>query len=883
MSPSADRHPRAAGAPGGDRGVAAAQSFAAAQSLATALRFALRELRGGLGGFRIFILCIALGVAAIAGVNSVRRAMTETIAEEGQSILGGDLAFALVNREASPAEAASIGRLGTVSVAATLRAMARKGDGVDQTLVEIKAVDAAYPLYGRLEAETAGGVIADDARGLLARDGRGRYGALVEVPLMVRLGLAIGDEISVGTAQFTVAGVVRSEPDKVAGGVGFGPRLLIGEAALRETGLLQPGSLVRWHYRVKLASQVADEAGLRALANGIETAHPDAAFETRSRANAAPSLKRNIDRFAQFLTLVGLTALIVGGVGVANAVRAYLDGKRDVIATLKCLGASGSFVFRVYFLQILAIAGLGIVAGLVLGSIAPPIAGYFLSGVLPIGARAVLYPAELGLAVAYGFLVAVAFASIPLGRAHDVPPTALFRDAVEPDRRLPRPRYLVLVGAALAGLAALALGLAEDRVAALLYLAALGAAFGLLRLVAIGVIALAARMPSPPSAELRLALRNIHRPGAPTGSVVLSLGLGMTLLVTLALVDANLRDQIRQQLPKHAPSFFFMDVPNRQVPEFNALVRREAPDAQLVDVPMLRGRIVALKGVPAASVTPAREAAWVLTGDRGITYSDSLPENSRMVSGSWWAKDYAGPPLVSFEEDIARGLGLAIGDSVRVNVLGREFEAKIANFRRLQWETLGINFVMVFSPNTFRGAPHSFLATVTWADGGTADKEVDLLRKVTAAFPVVTTIRVKDALQAVDDLVGKLADGVGAAAGVTLATAVLVLAGALAAGQRRRIYDAVVLKTLGATRRRILTAFAFEYGLVGLAAALFGLVAGSAAAWMVLSRIMGLTFALDAAVAIGSVALALAATLGFGLYDTWRALGAKAAPVLRHL
>lgn len=883
MSPPADRHPRAADGPGGERAVAAAQPFQAAQSLATALRFALRELRGGLGGFRIFILCIALGVAAIAGVNSVRRAMTETIAEEGQSILGGDLAFALVNREASPAEAASIGRLGTVSVAATLRAMARKGDGVDQTLVEIKAVDAAYPLYGRLEAETAGGAIVDDARGLLARDDRGRYGALVEVPLMVRLGLAIGDEISVGTAKFTVAGVVRSEPDKVAGGVGFGPRLLIGEAALRETGLLQPGSLVRWHYRVKLASQVDDEAGLRALANGIETAHPDAAFETRSRANAAPSLKRNIDRFAQFLTLVGLTALIVGGVGVANAVRAYLDGKRDVIATLKCLGASGSFVFRVYFLQILAIAGLGIAAGLVLGSIAPPIAGYFLSGVLPIGTRAALYPAELGLAVAYGFLVAIAFASMPLGRAHDVPPTALFRDAVEPDRRLPRPRYLVLVGAALAGLAALALGLAEDRVAALLYLAALGAAFGLLRLVALGVIALAARMPSPPSAELRLALRNIHRPGAPTGSVVLSLGLGMTLLVTLALVDANLRDQIRQQLPKHAPSFFFMDVPNRQVPEFNALVRREAPDAQLVDVPMLRGRIVALKGVPAASVTPSREAAWVLTGDRGITYADSLPENSRLVSGTWWAKDYAGPPLVSFEEDIARGLGLAIGDSVRVNVLGREFEAKIANFRRLQWETLGINFVMVFSPNTFRGAPHSFLATVTWADGGTADKEVDLLRKVTAAFPVVTTIRVKDALQAVDDLVGKLADGVGAAAGVTLATAVLVLAGALAAGQRRRIYDAVVLKTLGATRRRILTAFAFEYGLVGLAAALFGLIAGSAAAWMVLSRIMGLTFALDPAVAIGSVALALAATLGFGLYDTWRALGAKAAPVLRHL
>lgn len=851
--------------------------------LAVAARFAARELRGGLRGFAVFILCIALGVMAIAGVNSVSRAMTETIADEGQTILGGDLAFALVNRDATPEEAAHIRTLGATSAVATLRAMARKGDGVDQALVEIKAVDAAYPLYGALEAEIEGGARAPDAKALLGKRPDGSWGALVEVPLLVRLNLKLGDTVTVGRQTFTIAGVVRSEPDKVAGGVGFGPRLLIAEQGLRDTGLLQPGSLVRWHYRVKFAGTVPDEAGLEAVAKEADRLFPTAGWEIRSRANAAPGLKRNIDRFAQFLTLVGLTALIVGGVGVANAVRAYLEGKRDVIATFKCLGAPGGLVFQVYFLQIMAIALVGIVIGLLAGAVTPWLAGRFLEAVLPIGARASVYPSELLLAVAYGLLTAAAFACLPLGRAHDVPPTALFRDQVESDRRLPRPRYVVGVGLALVGLAALAVSLAEDRRIALLYLASLVVAFGLLRVVALGVMDLARRMPSFRSTELRLAVRNIYRPGAPTASVVLSLGLGLTLLVTLALVDSNLRSQLTAQLPKQAPSFFFLDLPNRDVPAFNALIRKEAGDAELAEVPMLRGRIVSVNGTPASELKPASNAAWVLNGDRGITYAEKIPENSTLVSGEWWPADYRGEPLVSFDAELARGLGLAIGDKVRVNVLGREIEARVANTRSVQWESLAINFVMVFSPNTFRGAPHSYLATVTWPDGGTAEKEVDLLRKITAAFPIVTTIRVKDALKAVDDLVNKLADGVTAAAGVTVATSILVLAGALAAGQRRRIYDAVVLKTLGATRRRLLTAFALEYGLIGFASAVFGLVAGTAAAWMVLARVMGVGFQFDWGVAVAAVVAALVATLGFGLVDTWRALGAKAAPVLRHL
>jgi putative ABC transport system permease protein len=849
----------------------------AGPGLPLATRFALRELRGGVSGFWIFILCIALGVMAIAGVNSVRRAMQQTIAEEGRTILGADIAFSLVNRAATPPERAYLDTIGTVSEVTTLRAMARKGDGVDQALVEMKAVDDLYPLYGTLEIQGGG-----DPKAALGRQGNGPWGALVEAPLLVRLKLSIGDSVEIGTATLRIVGIVSREPDKVGGGLGFGPRVLLSEEALEATGLVQPGSLTRVSYRIRLAAPT-DEAALDAIGKAADARFPQAAWEVRSRSNAAPGLKLSIDRFAEFLTLVGLTSLIVGGVGVANAVKAHLDGKRDVIATLKCLGATGGFVVTLYFVQILVLAGVGIAIGLVGGALAPMAAGWLLADLLPIGTRASIYPSELALAGAYGGLTAAAFALWPLGRAHDVPPTALFRDRAEPDRRWPQLFYLVLVGLMVSAIAALAIGLADDRLIALYYICGLAASFVLLRLVAIAVMAIARRSPHARSTELRLAVANLHRPGAATPSVVLSLGLGLTLLVTLALVDTGLRAQLRSQLPKDAPSFFFLDVPNRDISRFVAFLRETAPDATVSEVPMLRGRIVAANGVRADELKVSNRAGWVLSGDRGVTYSQTLPNNSVLAEGTWWPKDYAGSPLVSFDQELAGDLGFKIGDKLRVNVLGREVEVTIANFRKVRWESLGINFVMVFSPNTFRGAPHGFLATVAWPGGGTAEAEVNLIRAVTASFPIVTTIRVRDALKAVDDLVSQLANGASAAASVTLATSMLVLAGALAAGQRRRIYDAVILKTLGATRRRLLLTFGIEYGLLGLATAIFGLLAGSGAAWFVLVWVMNVGFVFDASVAFGAVVAAIAATLGFGLVDTARALGAKPASVLRHL
>jgi len=858
-------------------GFVAGQPPAGQRSFGLAARFAFRELRGGLRGFYIFIACIALGVAAIAGVTSVSRALTEGISREGQAILGGDLAFRLIHREADPGQLAYLEDLGQVSRVATMRAMARLPDGADQALVELKAVDGSYPLYGSVDL-TSGVPLAD----ALAQED-GVWGAVADPALLARLDLAVGDTISLGRGTLRIADTIAAEPDKLAGGMDFGPRLMISDAALPATDLVQPGSLVRWHYRLRLDPAPTLEA-LEGVIEEVKAGQPEADWRIRSRANASPGLQRSIDRFAQFLTLVGLTALVVGGVGVANAIRAYLETKREVIASFKCMGGTGDFVFRVYLVQMLVLALIGIGIGLVIGALIPFAAAAALSGVLPVKLAASIYPGELALGLVYGLLTALAFALWPLGRAHDVPPTALFRDIVTGGTKFPRKRYLFATAVTVAVLASIAILLAHDTFMAGVYIAASAGAFVLLVLVARLIMSVARRLPTVRSTELRLAIANIHRPGALTPSVVLSLGLGLSLLVALALIDGNLRRELTATIADQAPSFFFVDIQSHERDAFENSLAREAPTAQIESVPMLRGRIVSLNGIPSEEFVPAQEGSdWVLRGDRGITYDSRLPRYSTVVAGSWWPEDYTGTPLVSFDEEAATDLGLTIGDTVTVNVLGREITAEIANLRDIEWQSLAINFVMVFSPNTFAGAPHAHLMTLGWEEDVPAETELALLKTVSNAYPTVTAVRVKDAITQVNDLVAQLAWAIRGASSITLIASVLVLAGALAAGHRSRIYDAVILKTLGATRTRLIVAYGLEYAILGLATALFALVAGGVAAWYVITEIMDGTFVLMPVTAASAALIALVLTVGFGLIGTWRVLGEKPAPVLRNL
>lgn len=838
-------------------------------------RLALRELRGGVRGFYVFIACLALGVMAIAAVGSLTGSLTEGLADQGRIILGGDAAFTLIQREVSTAERAFLSSRGDLSVAATMRAMARTSDG-HAALVEVKAVDSAYPLFGSVTVEPA----IDLAAALARRDDA--FGAVADPSLLTRLNLRPGARVTIGAATVELRAAVTGEPDKLAGGIGFGPRLLMSHEALAATGLVQPGSLVRWIYRLRLPENATADA----VTQTIETAKarfPEAGWEIRSRDNAAPQLERNIERFSQYLTLVGLTALLIGGVGVANSARYFLDRKRNVMAILKSVGATGSRVVAIYFVEVLIVAAIGVVIGLAAGAAMPFGIAAIFGAVSPLPLAPAVYPGQLVLASAYGLLTAAMFSLWQLGRAHDVPVAALFRDQIAPLRLMPRRRYIVAVAITAAAFIVLAVTAAFDRRIAVIFIIAAVAAFGFLRLVASLVMAVARRAPRTRTTVLRLAISNMFRPGALTPTVVMSLGLGLTLLVTVLEIDANLSRQFSAVLPERAPSFFFIDIPSDAAEKFDAVVHDQAPRARLERVPMLRGRIVSARGVPAEDLKPKPEAAWALQSDRGMTFTSQLPAGSRLVAGEWWAPDYSGPPLVSLEKQIADGLGLQIGDEITVNVLGRNLVAHIASLRAVDWNSLGINFVLVFSPTALRGAPHMEIATATYPDGGTVAEETALLKAVLDALPGITAVRVKDALDAVAAVVMNLVLAVRAASSITLISAVMVLGGALAAGHRHRVYDAVILKTLGATRLQLMTAYAIEYLLLGAATVLFGVAAGSIAGWRIVTDLMALPFQWQSGPSIAAAGLAVVITIAFGLIGTWPALGRKPAAVLRNL
>lgn len=850
-------------------------------SLRLAWRLALRELRGGLRGFYVFLACLALGVAAISGVGSLAQALSGGLAAQGQAILGGDVALSLIHRQASEAERAFLDEMGDVSETAALRGMARTLDGSDQTLVELKAIDKAYPLYGSLQLEPQ--IDPQTMASAQPSGGQMVWPAAVEAGLLARLDLKIGDQINVGDARFRLAAMIVQEPDRLSSGLTFGPRLLVSRNALSATGLLRPGSLVRWRYALRLPQGARDSADLAAFEAQANKAFPDAAWQIRNRDKAAPRVATAIERFAQILTLVGLTALIVGGVGIANAVRAYMDLKSRTIAILKCIGAPGQVVFLIYLLQIGVLALGGIVVGLACGALLPMLAQAVLAGVLPVRLQGGLHAGPLVLALAYGVLTALAFSLWPLGRARDVAPGSLFRDLVDPVRRWPRWPYLAGAAVSVSLLAGLAILTASEQRIALIYVGAAAASFLLLRLVASAIMALARRAPSLRSPEARLAIGNIHRPGALTPSVVLSLGLGLTLLVALTLIDGNLSRQLSSSIPDQAPSFFFVDVQRDEADRFSALLQKQAGDAKVEMVPMLRGRMVSLGGVAVENIDAPPDKRWALTGDRGITYAAKVPDGSVVVSGDWWPENYQGEPLVSFEVELAQAFGIGIGDQIVVNVLGRQITARIANLRKVDWESLGINFVMVFSPNTFAGAPHMMLTTLTLPEKAGANRELDILRTVSKQFPHVTSVRVKEALDAASAILSDVMWAIRGASSVTIVASILVLAGALAAGHRGRIYDAVVLKVLGATRRRLLLAFSFEYLLLALATGLFAVVAGSAAAYIVLTKVMRADFVFMPWVAAATAAGAALVMIIMGLAATWRLLAQPSARLLRAL
>jgi putative ABC transport system permease protein len=836
------------------------------------VRFALREMRTGLRGFYVFVACVALGVTVITGVGALGDAMKAGFEHQGRSILGGDVTFARSHKRAEASELAWLQAQGHISETATMRTMARTTDGNEQALAEIKGLDGAYPLVG--EAKLRDGATLDAAV-------RGREGAAVDPILLERLKLKVGDPLSIGSLTVPITGVIEQEPDTISDRLTFGPRIFVSLATLDKTGLVQPGSLIRWRYALTLPETATTTAGLLSFREQIKTALPEAGFIIADRRDPSPQVTRTLERLRQFLTLIGLTALLVGGVGVANAVATFIDRRRQVIATFKSVGATGAMIFGIFLTQVMTIAAIGVAIGIVLGYLVPVILNGLYGSALPIRAEISVNPWSILSAAIYGFLVALVFTLWPLGRAELVRAGVLFREEVAPEQIRPRPLIIGLTVAAALALAAFAILNSDAKRIAIYFCLGLILVFGVFLGLGSLVTRIAAGRKRPRWPELALAISNLGAPGGLTRSVILSLGAGLSLLVAVALTDASIVKELTSRVPTYSPNYFVLDIPKSEMAAFTQTVHDIAPKARIDDAPMLRGRLIKLGGVPVEELKAPPEAQWVLNGDRGLTYSEAVPEGSKVLAGEWWPKDYAGEPLVSFEADLAKRLKLKVGDQVTVSVLGRNVTARISNLREVKWESLAINFVMVFSPNVLKSAPHNLLATIALPAETSLATEAAVGRAIGKAHPATTAIRVKDAINSFNAVFTKIMTAVRVAGSVTLLAGALVLAGALATAQRRRIQQAVVLKVLGATRRRILVSHALEYAILAGITAVFAVGLGAFAAWVALTSVIDVPFTLSP-VALGqALGLSLGLVMVFGGIGTWLVLRAPSVPYLK--
>lgn len=826
---------------------------------------ARRELNARFKGLRLLFVCLFLGTGAIAAIGTLTSAIETELATRGRELLGGDMQVSVWQRVPNAAELAALEDYGRVSGGTRLQVVARAGDS--SAPVELKAVDGQYPLYGKL--------VLADGRNVGAP---GKDEAWLAQGALDRLGIRLGDEFEVGTLRLRAAGLIAAEPDRLGEGFQLGPTVIVAEEVPQAAGLIAPGSMFRSKYRIAL-DRNADPDSIK---QKLEDEFPLSGFEIRTRDRASPGADRFVDRMGEFLTLVGLAALVIAGIGIGGGVTSYLEARRTSIATLKVLGATSADIARIYALQIGAAALAGSIAGLAVGVATTPLLAAALSGLLPVAAGVTIAPAALLAALAYGLLVALVFAATPILRARHFPAMALMRARVSP---LARDRAAIgWVAAGLVAIVALALGTAAQPLLSGYFLAGAATVLGLLGLLGWAIRWVAGALPRPANPVVRNALANLHRPGANTGALVTALGFGLAAFVVLAAIQTSIDGNIERRVPDEAPDYFVLDIPRDRIGEFEDLVHAGQPDAAIRAVPALRGSIIAYgprsRMTRVADLEEIPEGAWALRGERGLTYSQTLPVGNSLVEGDWWPQNYSGEPLVSIDEELANAAGLGIGDYLTIALLGVERTVRIANLRRIDWESMGFNYALVFSPNALADAPHNLAATIELPQGAATGP---LLRSLVNAFPSSSVIEIGQVLAQARTILQQVGIATFAAASVAVLAGLAVLLGSIAAARAARTYDTVVLRVLGASRRQILLMQLAEYALLALVLALIALGLGSLTAWLVVTRLFEFDWLPDWPTVLGVLGAGIGVVLAFALGGSLPLLRARPAQALRAL
>ncbi|MDP1768108.1 MAG: FtsX-like permease family protein [Nitrospirota bacterium] len=881
-------------------------------------RMAWRETRGAWRHFLYFFACIAIGVGALVGVSLFGMNVDRAVTKEARGLLGGDVEIRLTH-PLTLAGHRVLDSLGERNIVFThvseLIAMAarttQQPSGAQATqIIELKAIESAYPLYGAIRLDPAQSLDV-----LLHPDehrcgGQACFGAVVQESLLIRMGLSVGDQLKIGHVRFLITGIVRTEPDRMANAFSLGPRVMIAQEGLRAAELIKPGSRVRERYLVKIPPGIALEPLITELRGRLAT---DSVRISSYRA-AQPQLRQFLDQLSRYLGLIGLTALFIGGLGVGTSIHAFLRDKLRTIAILKALGADSTMVVSTYVVQTIILGSVGSFAGILLGiglqRVFPPLmAGLFSSNLLDqLGVSSELswssiWPIMKGATL--GLLSTLLFTLWPLLKTRNIHPGAIFRRDAEQasvEQKAAPSRWWVRwgltdrvnVGTAagiILGLCALSVWQAGSWSIGFLFLGALSFAIVLLFLCARIFVRLLGWMPLPRVLSLRYAVGNVVRPGGQAAGIMVAIGIGAMMIVTVTLVEQALLYQVQESRPADAPTFFFIDIQPDQAQEFLSLVHRQIGEVIPELTPLVRSRLHAINGHIIAAEEGVqkdekrlegkeeRGRQWYLTREYVLTFLEQLPKDNRLVKGEWWKPGQVfSTPQVSIEEEAANHLGLEIGSLVELDIQGTTLSAEVSSVRKVEWGNFSTNFYMIFSPGALEGAPHTYVATVRVSP----DQEVPLQQAVVALFPNVSAIHIGDVLDSFARVLDRLSLAIRAVALFCVVAGGLVMAAALAATRYRRLYESVILKALGATRGLIGRAFAIEYVLLGTVAGLIGLSLGTVLSWAVLRYLFDLPWTLHPQVLGIGLFLTMLLTLVVGFASTYRILGQRPLAVLRH-
>ncbi len=834
-----------------------------------ACKFAFREIRFAFKHFRVFIACLFLGTTIIAAVGSVTKNIALGLEQDARVFLGGDLEVRLIQRQLDESEYTYFNaQADQISMISELRAMAHTTDNSDSSLIEIKAVDKAYPLFGELITTS------NLPNEQLFEKKNGLWGLVASDAIAVRLKRKVGDQLNIGALTYEIRGIVITEPDAPNQGFQLAPSVLVAHESMEETGLIIQGSLVDYKYRIKFPEGTDGEL----FEEKLKEDFPDAQWRVRNKNNGGSSTRRFIDRMGQFMSLVGLTALLVGGVGVSNAVHGYLNSKTNTIATFKILGASSKMIFQIYLQQIMIMSAIAIILGLFAGGSLPFFFTEFLEDKIPVALAKEFYPKPLIIAAVYSILISLIFTLWPLAKAKNISARQLFRISVSDDGEAQIPmNYIWAIAAMILVMLVMVFYTASYRQLTAYFIGGMIVSFGLLYGTGYLVRKSVGYLPRKFSPALRIALSNITRPGNSTLSIILSLGLGLILLTTIALVEFGLDQEIERRVNTDAPSYFFLDIQKDNHDEFETFVNGREGASLFRTVPNLRGRITHIKGVDARDFEVDQDVRWMLRGDRGMTFSDEKPEDNGLIAGDWWPIGYTGDPQVSISEDMAEGMDLTLGDEITVNVLGRNMTVNIRSIRSVDWGGFGINYVLMFDPNLLSEAPFTYVGTLKTS----AETEASTYQAITRNFPNVTTVRLKEVLDNVQVLLLEIKAAIDVMASITIIAGVLVLSGAIAAGHKGRLYDSAVLKVVGATRMDILKAYIFEFIILGIATGLVAIVLGSIAAYGIVVGLMEMQWSFALNIPVLTVSGSILLTMAIGMFSIWKAMSVRPAQVLR--